>query len=100
MRKLGEDLYLKAIARSIHFDRYLFLCEKMLKWKYITKEARERTIQFMKHILSYKIDVEKKYNYIVGSSNKSNNKKNNEDDDDLDDIYGVGSVVDEGVADL
>ena len=96
LRKLGEDIYLKAIARSIHFDKYLYLCEKFIKWKYVTKEAKERTLSFMKHILSYKIDIENKYDYIVNEG-KSNNRNINDEDDDIDDS---NSIINEGVADL
>ena len=50
----------------------------------------------MKHILSYKIDIENKNEYLINEM-KNINKKENDVDDDIDDS---NSIINEGVADL
>ena len=80
LRKLGEDKYMKAVARSLYFDKYLSLCEKFINWKYIDKEAKERTLQFAKYLLTFKVDPEKIYGYIT----EEEDDDDNDDDDDED----------------
>ena len=42
LSNLVQDQYLPSIARSVHFDKFLSLFEKLYNWKYITKEAQKR----------------------------------------------------------
>ena len=81
LRKLGEKKYMKAIARSIHYDKYLYLCDKFINWKYIDEEAKKRTLDFVKYLLKYKINVENMFEYILDDDDNDN------DDDDDDEDY-------------
>ena len=60
-----KDEYLKGLARSVHFDKYLSLFDKLYNWKYIDKEAKKRIKNYVKMILSYKVDSDKKYAHIL-----------------------------------
>ena len=79
LRKLGEDKYMKAVARSLYYDKYLSLCEKFIKWKYIDKPAKERTLQFVKYLLSFKVDPIHIYGYITEEEDEDD--MNDEDED-------------------
>ena len=75
LRKLGKEEYMKAIARSNYYDKYLSLCEKFINWKYIDEPAKERTLEFVKYLLKFKVDPEKIFGYII-------EEEDNDDDDD------------------
>lgn len=85
LRQLGDEKYMKALARSLYYDKYLSLCEKFLNWKYIDKQSKERTIQFVKYLLKYKVDSEKMFGYIIEEED------NDQDDDDDDEDYMIKS---------
>ena len=57
---VNED-YLKGIARSIHYDKFLTLFEKMFNWKYIDDEGKKRIQEKVRTIISYKIESRKKF---------------------------------------
>ena len=79
LRKIGEENILKALARSLYFDRYLNLFEKYIKWKLIDEDTKVRNQQFVKYILDFEVDSEKKYGYII---------EEEDDPDDEDDFNG------------
>ena len=62
---LLEKEYLPAIARSIHYDRYLSLFEKLYVWKYTTNETKRKIKEKVKLILSYNIELTKKYSNLI-----------------------------------
>ena len=70
MRDLGDEDSIEGVARSIYYDRYLTCSENFINWKYIDRAAKERSLKFMKYLLSFN----------VGTRNKCSN--NLEDDDD------------------
>jgi glycosyltransferase involved in cell wall biosynthesis len=61
---LDKD-YLPTIARSIHYDRYLSLFEKLYVWKHTNNETKTKIKEKVKFILSYKIDPTEKYANII-----------------------------------
>jgi glycosyltransferase involved in cell wall biosynthesis len=61
---LDKD-YLPTIARSIHYDRYLSLFEKLYVWKHTKNETKTKIKDKVKFILSYKIDPTEKYANII-----------------------------------
>ena len=71
---------MKAVARSIYYDKYLFLWDKFINWKHIDKETKERSLKFVKFLLKFKIDAEKMFEYII-------EEEDNNDDDDDDEDY-------------
>ena len=79
LKKIGDEQKLKALARSIYFDRYLYLYEKFIKWKLIDAETKKRNQQFVKYILNFEVDTENKFGYIT---------EEEDDDDDTDDFNG------------
>ena len=79
LRKLGEKKFMKAIARSVYYDKYLYLCDKFINWKYIDQETKKRTLDFVKYLLKFKINVENMFEYILDADD-------NDDDDDVDDV--------------
>ena len=96
MRKLGEETFIKAVSRSIYYDRYLTLCEKFINWKYINKDAKERSIKFMEYLLSFDIGTRNKFGDILDEDEYVNNNKNkNEDDEEYDD-----DMINNGIEDL
>ena len=84
LKQLGEEKYMKPLARSLYYDKYLSLCEKFINWKYIDKQSKERTIQFVKYLLKFKVDSEKMFGYII-------EEEDNDEDDDDDEDYMIKS---------
>ena len=99
MKKLGEEQYMKTIARSAYYDRYLSIVADFINWKYIPPDMKKRNIEFLKHLLSYNVGIRKKFGYILDEDDDdenigyNSNEKGN-DDDFEDDMYN------NGVADL
>ena len=62
---LVQDQYLPSIARSVHFDKFLSLLEKLYNWKYITEDAKKRINKYVEISMSYWVDPEKKLQYIL-----------------------------------
>lgn len=77
LKKLSEEKILKALARSIYYDKYLNLFGKFIKWKLIDEETKKRNQQFVKYVLSFEVDPEKKFGYMT---------EEEDDDDDEDDL--------------
>ena len=65
LSNLVQDQYLPSIARSVHFDKFLSLFEKLYNWKYITKEAQKRINKYVEFCLKYWVDPAKKIKYII-----------------------------------
>ena len=63
--ELINDQYLSAIARSIHYEKFLSLFEKFYNWKYIDKETKKKIQNNVKKILSYRIDSKKKFENLL-----------------------------------
>ena len=80
LKKYGEDKIMRAVARSIYYDKYLFLWDKFINWKYTDKETKERSLKFVKFLLKFKVDAEKMFEYII-------EEEDNSDDDDDDEDY-------------
>ena len=77
LRKFGQERYMKAVARSNYYDKYLSLCDKFINWKYTDKEAKERLLNYVKFLLEFKVDPVKMFGYILEEDDD-----NDEDDDD------------------
>ena len=81
LRKFGQERYMKAVARSNYYDKYLFLCDKFINWKYTDKETKERLLNYVKFLLEFKVDPGRMFGYILEEDD------NDEEDDDDDDEY-------------
>ena len=79
LRKLGEEKILKALSRSLYFDHYLNLFEKLIKWKLIDEQTKRRNQEFVKYVLNFEVDPEKIFGYII---------EEEDEDDDEDDFNG------------
>ena len=97
MRKLGEETFIKAVARSIYYDRYLTVCENFINWKYINKACKERSLKFMKYLLSYNVGTRNKFSNALDEDddNDNNNKGTIEDSEEYEDY-----IINNGVEDL
>lgn len=59
--ELVKDEYLKAIARSVHYEKFLSLFEMMFNWKYADEPLKKRIRENVNKIFEYKISVKIKY---------------------------------------
>ena len=66
-KELLEEKYLKSIARSIFYDKFITLFEKIYNWKYADKDTKKRTKENIKTIISYKIESGKKFINLLAS---------------------------------
>ena len=66
LKELTTEHYLKAIARSIFYDKFLTLYEKIYNWKFGDKETKKRAKENIKNIISYKIESKKKFANLLG----------------------------------
>ena len=98
MKKLGEEGFIKTVARSIYYDRYLTICENFINWKYIDKAAKKRSLKFMKYLLSFNVGTRNKFEDAVEDDDEYdtyNNKEKNVDYSEYDD-----DMIHNGVEDL
>ena len=65
LSNLVQDQYLPSIARSVHFEKFLSLFEKLYNWKYVTTEVKKRINKYVEFCLKYWVDPEKKVKYIL-----------------------------------
>ena len=65
LSNLVQDQYLPSIARSVHFEKFLSLFEKLYNWKYIAPDAKKRINKYVEFCLKYWVDPEKKVKYIL-----------------------------------
>jgi glycosyltransferase involved in cell wall biosynthesis len=63
LKYLYDKDYLPTIARSIHYDKYLSLFERLYNWKYIDDEIKQNIKKEVKVILEYYIDSKKKFSF-------------------------------------
>ena len=98
MRKLGEETFIKAVARSIYYDRYLTCCENFINWKYIDRAAKERSLKFMKYLLSFNVGTRNKFSYNLEDDDDYNNNKYREKDPDLEEYD--DDMINNGIEDL
>ena len=74
IKTIGSDDYLPAIARSIHFEKYLYLIEKEFKWKYNTSERKKNIKKYFKYLLNFEITPNERFEYILNPESKSKPK--------------------------
>lgn len=67
LKELIEEKYLKSIARSIFYDKFITLFEKIYNWKYADKDTKKRAKENIKTIISYKIESGKKFINLLAS---------------------------------
>ena len=79
LHRIGDDNIIKALARSIYFDNYLNLFSKFMKSELIDEETKDRNKKFVKYILNFEVDSEKKFGYMA---------EEEDDDDEEDDLNG------------
>ena len=61
LKELMEEKYLKGISRSIYYDKFITLFEKIYNWKYADKDTKKRTKEYIRTIIGYKIESGKKF---------------------------------------
>ena len=74
IKAISSDEYLPAIARSVHFEKYLFLIEKEFKWKYNTSERKKMIKKFFKYLLNFEITPKERFDYILSQDSKKKYK--------------------------
>ena len=50
LSNLVQDQYLPSIARSVHFEKFLSLFEKLYNWKYVTTEVKKKLINMLNFV--------------------------------------------------
>ena len=70
IKLIGNDDYLPAISRSIHFEKYLFLIEREFQWKYNTDERRKEIKKYFKYLLNYEITPQERFEDILHPKQK------------------------------
>ena len=65
INELVNDQYLNAIARSVHYEKFLTLFEMMFNWKFIDDEAKKRIRVKVNKIFEFKISAKRKYADLV-----------------------------------
>ena len=79
LHRIGEEKFLKALARTIYFDNYLYLFDKFIKSKLIDEETKDRNKKFVNYVLDFEVDPETKFGYMT---------EEEDDDDEEDDFNG------------
>lgn len=97
MAKLGEDAFIKAVARSVYYDRYLTICENFINWKYINKSTKEKSLKFMKRLLSYDVGTHNKFSGVL-DDDEDNSDENDDKKADLEKYEDY--MINNGVEDL
>ena len=64
LKQIGSDEYMPTIARSVHYEKYIFLTEQAYKWKYNNKSAKDRIKKFFNYLLSFEIEEKDKFAYL------------------------------------
>ena len=70
LMQIGTDEYLPTIARSVHFEKYLFLIEKAYKWKYINQSSKNRIKKFFNYVLNFEINSNDRFSYLFDKNIK------------------------------
>ena len=102
MRKLGDDPYIKAVARSAYYDRYMNICAEFINWKYITKDMKERSIKFLEYLISFDVGIRQKLGLVLDEDDYDfdDNDKKKDNSDYTDDDNGDDDNLNDGVDDL
>ena len=66
MKELLDEKYLNAIGRSICFDKFIVLFEKIYNWKFSDSDTKKRIKEDIKMIIKYKIEPKKKFKNLLG----------------------------------
>ena len=66
MKELLDEKYLNAIGRSICFDKFIVLFEKIYNWKFSDSDTKKRIKEDIKTIIKYKIEPKKKFKNLLG----------------------------------
>ena len=99
MRDLEDKTYMNAVARSIYYDRYLTVCENFINWKYITKDAKKRSIEYMKYLLSFNVGTRNKfYNELEEYNNNDNDNNDIQKDKEFEEYD--DDMINSGIEDL
>ena len=61
INELVNDQYLNAIARSVHYEKFLTIFEMIFNWKFIDDDAKNRIREKVNKILEFKISAKRKY---------------------------------------
>ena len=64
IKELTDKQYMPTIARSVHYVKFLTLFEKFYNWKFADKETKKRMREYIKDILSYRVDSGKKFEHL------------------------------------
>ena len=64
LSELDNNKYIPALARSVHYVKFLSLLEKCYKWKHNSNETKNQIRRLIKNVLSFKVDSEKKIAYL------------------------------------
>ena len=70
LKQIGSDEYMPTIARSVHYEKYIFLTEQAYKWKYNDKSAKARIKKFFNYLLSFEINEKDKFAYLFEKNTK------------------------------
>jgi glycosyltransferase involved in cell wall biosynthesis len=65
LKELVKEQFLPSFARSVHYDTFLRLFDKLYSWKYQDEEGKKRIRNYVKTILSYKLGSERKYAHLL-----------------------------------
>ena len=65
INELVNEQYLNAIARSVHYEKFLTLFEMMFNWKYADADMKNRLREKVNKIFEYKISARRKYADLV-----------------------------------
>ena len=65
LKELVQEQFLPSFARSVHYDTFLRLFDKLYSWKYQDEEGKKRIRNYVKTILSYNIGSERKYAHLL-----------------------------------
>ena len=65
INELVNEQYLNAIARSVHYEKFLTLFEMMFTWKYADADMKNRLREKVNKIFEYKISARRKYADLV-----------------------------------
>ena len=66
LKELLNEKYLNAIGRSIFYDKFIVLFEKIYNWKYSDNNTKKRIKENIKEIIKYKIEPKKKFMNLLG----------------------------------
>ena len=75
IKTIGSDDILPAVARSIHYEKYLFLIEKEFMWKYNTHERKKNIKKYFKYLLNFEIEPNERFEHIINPNKNQKSKK-------------------------